>query len=442
MVWIDGVVHRVVDPSFRESFELFESSGLVRTLQSQGLLIEHEALSRTNADELGGIALLKPKLVEFVSYPYEWSFEALKDAALATLRMQRIAIEHGMSLRDASAFNIQFESAKPVCIDSLSFAKFEEASTWGAYGQFCRHFLAPLALMAFGDVEAGRFTATWIDGIPLGLASSLLPRSTKWKPGLAMHMHWHARAQTAEQTSDRRPAAMSLVKHLGLVDSLERTILGLRPPASPSIWSDYYAHTNYSDAAMESKRATVRRLIEEASPRVVWDLGANTGEFSDIAESAGASVVAWDADAASVDKHFRKVKGRVGTRILPLVGNLACPTPALGWDLCERRSFFDRANADLVLALALVHHLAIGNNVPFPMICSMFARLGRWLVVEFVPKEDSQVARLLAHRDDIFDDYTQTAFEAALRTRFEIRSAQPVEGSKRTIYLCERKAAG
>jgi ribosomal protein L11 methylase PrmA len=227
---------------------------------------------------------------------------------------------------------------------------------------------------------------------------------------------------------------------LGLVDSLRRTITKLDWRPQDTVWGDYYENTNYSKAGMDSKREIVREVLMAERPKVVWDIGANTGEFSRIAAERAESVVAWDLDPAAVDQHYAIVRMRDIRNVLPLLGDLTNPSPALGWAHAERDSFLQRANADLVMALALVHHLAIGNNVPLNELARFFAAIGPKLIVEFVPKADSQVQRMLSSRKDMFPGYTKAGFEKAFSEYFRIKSEWPVAQSERTIYSMERKS--
>jgi len=411
-------------------------------------LLPHEEQADAARLSEGAYKVIRPRRLPFVSYPYEWCFSQLRDAALATLRVQSLALEHGMSLRDASAYNIQFPAGRgrPLLIDTLSFEPYVEGRPWVAYRQFCQHFLAPLALMSHRDVRFGSMLRTCIDGIPLDFASALLPRWTKLSPSLAPHVHMHARFQRAHGDAARegpprkeRPVSRRGLE--GILSSLESAIRGLRwePGRGASEWGDYYDDTNYSDEAEQSKRSGVEALARSLDPDLAFDLGANTGEFSRILSQRGVHTVAFDVDPVAVERNYRRVREKKEEHLLPLCMDLTNPSPGLGWAHAERDSLEGRGPADVVLALALVHHLAISNNLPLALVADYFARLGRELIVEFVPKHDSQVERLLATREDIFPDYTQDGFEASFGTRFEIRERRPVAGSERTLYRMSRR---
>lgn len=433
-----GVLLRQINESSLEDYKTLRDSGLYGNLIDQGLLIPHEEVDLEFKFNSAAKLILQPRLVPAISYPYEWCFSQLKDASLTTLKLLEMSLEKGMVLKDASAYNVQFLDGRPVFIDTLSFEPYIEGEPWIAYGQFCRHFLAPLALMAHVDIRLGLLLRNFIDGIPLDLASHLLPGVTKLNPGLAMHLHMHAKSTTklADKKVEKK-GAVNKNSFLGLIDSLQGTIRGLSWKPQGTEWGDYYSDTNYTDSSMEAKR----RLVDEflgGSYESVWDFGANTGEFSKIAARHSKQVVAWDIDPAAVEKHYLTVGHDGPKNVLPLLLDLANPSPALGWACSERESVLQRGPVGAILALALVHHLAIGNNVPLPDIASFFAKVGELLVIEFVPKEDSQVQRLLANREDIFDQYNVLAFEEAFQKWFKIQRRELIPGSLRTLYRMEK----
>ncbi|WP_291322893.1 hypothetical protein [Desulfonatronospira sp.] len=443
----DGVLYRQINEQGRSDYEQMMQSGLYARLTRNGFLVQHEevAKEKLGLDTDQTYRILQPARINFISYPYEWSFSQLKDAALLTLDIQLTALEHGMTLKDASAYNIQFEHGLPIMIDTLSFESYQEGQAWVAYRQFCQHFLAPLALMAKKDVRLGRLLTNYIDGIPLDLACILLPCSTRFSPGLALHLHIHARTQRAysETLPDKsrgksRARAVSRTGLAGIVQGLRRTVNKLNCRFRASEWGDYYDSTNYSRAAFETKRSLVRQYLETVKPSRVCDLGANTGEFSRVASEMGSYTVSFDIDPVAVDMNYRQVRTKKEHNLLPLLQDLTNPAPGLGWESRERCSLIQRGPVDCVMALALVHHLAISNNVPLDKLASFFDKLCTYLIIEFVPKQDSQVQRLLASRDDIFDAYDQAHFEAAFSRFFSIRRSEVIRDSYRVLYLMKK----
>jgi ribosomal protein L11 methylase PrmA len=433
----DGVLLRRLEPRYAPHYDRLMSSGLYEALTADGRLVAHEEVAPGPADA-GAYRILKPQPVPFVSYPYEWAPGQLKAAAGLTLDVMQAALERGLVLKDASAYNVQFVGSRPVLIDTASFETYVEGTPWVAYRQFCEHFLAPLALACLRDPRTTGLLRAHLDGVPLPLASRLLPARTWMRFGLLSHVHLHARAQSklGDATAAAGRASVSLHSLRALVDSLSRTVAALRTPSRRSGWTDYETTCSYTAAARDGKAAQVQRFLEAARPALVLDLGANTGAFSRQATAAGAYVVSIDGDPEVVEASYARAAAAHDPRLLPLVMDLANPSPGLGWDGRERRALADRGPADAVLALALVHHLAIAGNVPLPMIAAWLARLGRRALVEFVPKDDPQSQRLLAVREDVFDRYHREALEEALARHFAIEWSAPLPESGRVLYAC------
>jgi len=439
----DGVIYREVRQDYRGDYDRLMQSGLYGVLVEEGLLIPHEEISLDSEAGPDTYRILRPERIPFISYPYEWSFSQLRVAALATLRIQQIALRHGMSLRDASAYNIQFYAGRPLLIDTLSFETYSEGAPWVAYRQFCQHFLAPLALMAYCDVRLGQLLRIHLDGVPLDLATSLLPWRSRLRPGLLIHLRLHARSQRRHASdngsSNTREARLSRNGMLGLLDSLQSVVNGLHWRPEGTEWADYEQGDSYVPEALSHKEAVVRRFIEEVRPESLWDLGANTGRFSRIAAELGVPTVSLDLDPGAVERHWLSCVERGEQRVLPLVVDFSNPSPAMGWAHQERMSLAERGPAGMALALALIHHMVIGNNVPLPRVASFMASLAPWLAIEFVPREDPKVQQLLAHREDIFTGYTQANFESAFKTQYEIEGVEAIRESRRVLYLLRRK---
>jgi hypothetical protein len=424
-----GILYRQVNSVYAEDYSRLMESGLYDKLIKAGLLVPH-----AETDRMAAYKVIQPERIPFISYPYEWSFSQLKDAALATLSIQKRALKYEMSLKDASAYNIQFLRGKPILIDTLSFERLKEGAPWVAYRQFCQHFLAPLALMAYRDIRLNQLLRVYIDGVPLDLASALLPASARLNFGLLAHIHLHARAEKRFAGETVGKAKMSRNALVGLIESLEATTRKLTWKPEGTRWGNYYAIANYSDAAFEHKKELVAAWSARVQPNLVWDLGANVGTFS---RATGAYTISCDIDPAAVEQNYLRVKAEKEQNVLPLLLDLTNPSAAIGWANRERDSFLERGPADLSLALALIHHLAISNNVPLPQLAEFFAKTAKWLIVEFVPKTDSQVKIMLSAREDIFHDYTREGFESAFKERFEIRESVAVRESERRLYLME-----
>lgn len=438
----DGIVYRRVNKMAAGDYDHLMRSGLYDSLAKEGLLIPHEEipLSGPPAD-LGLHRLLKPRLVPFISYPYEWCFGQLKSAALATIKIQLRALEFGMSLKDASAYNIQFQSGHPVLIDTLSFGRYRENDAWIAYRQFCQHFLAPLALISFRDARLNQLSKIYLDGIPLDLASSLLPARTRLKFSLLAHLHVHARCQAyfAQGMPAMNSSPISLSSLLALIENLKSTVESLEWQPEKSEWSGYYDGEGCPPAVLDKKKEIITGFLKMARPKMLWDLGANTGLFSRIAAGCGTCTVSLDADHSCVEKNYRECVRNNETNILPLVMDLINPSPAIGWANAERGSLMSRGPADAVLALALVHHLAISNNLPFSRIAEFFGGICKSLMIEFVPADDPRAARLISARRGIFHDYSRRLFEEKFSAIFEIRDTVTMEGAGRVLYLMSKR---
>lgn len=441
----NGVLCRQVNGVYSANYDLLLSSGLYDELIKRNFLVRHREERNTKLAR-DAYKIIRPEAIPFISYPYEWCFSELKDAALLTLEIQKIAMRFGMSLRDASAYNIQFLNGRPILIDTLSFEKYEEGRPWAAYGQFCRHFLAPLALASYRDIRLNQLLRVYIDGIPLDLASELLPWKTNLRPGLFFHVHVHAKSQkhyAKKSVPGSRRKNVRKFAMLGLLDSLKGAVSSLKMSTDNTEWADYYDDmANYSDSAMKRKKELVLGFLERTKPGSAWDLGANDGMFSRLADDKGIFTVSLDIDPIAVEKNYLRVREVKEKNILPLIADLANPSPAIGWANEERMSLVERGPADLAMALALIHHLAISNNLPFANIADFMVKICRFLIIEFVPKEDEQVQKLLRSRDDIFPGYKKDVFENDFQKYFTILDSREIGDSKRTLYLMEKSSGG
>ena len=434
-------LYRQVNSSYKQTYDDFMRSGLYEKLVSQKFLVSHKEV-RSSKKNSKIHKIIAPQIIPFISYPYEWSFGMLKQAALLTLKIQKLLLQHNMTLKDASAYNVQFIGSKPIFIDTLSVDSYVTGSPWIAYRQFCQHFLAPLSLMKYKSLHLNQLLKNHIDGIPLSLASSLLPPETRLNLGLLTHIHLHAKSQSyfSSKNTSQKSYKMDKKLQIQLIDNLSQIIKGLNLKKEKTVWSDYYTETNYSKSAFLSKKTILKKFVKQVKPKVVLDLGANTGEFSEISALTGAYTISADFDPMAVERLFVSNK-KYQDSILPLVIDLVNPSPAIGWDNLERKSFLDRAQADMTFALALIHHLTIFENIPLHKTAKFFAKMGKYLVIEFIPKEDSQAQRLLRNREDIFVDYEEEMFEKIYSKYFTIQKKVRVKNCQRVMYLMKRKRA-
>ena len=436
----NNVLFRQINQVYKDDYENLMSSGLYQQLVDSKMMISHKEVNQIPFDDSFSYKIIQPTLIPFVSYPFEWSFSQLKDAALLTLKIQIKSLEYNMILKDASAYNIQFLNGKAIFIDTLSFEKYDDGKPWRAYRQFCQHFLAPLALMSKKDFRLNQLLRIYIDGIPLDLAAKLLPFKTFASFSLLSHIHIHARTQKryGEKQFNTKEIKVSRKSLLGLLDTLYSGIKKLTLDKAETEWGDYYSKTNYSEKSFEQKKELISEMISEINPLNVWDLGANTGVFSRLASSKNIDTVSFDIDAIAVEKNYQKILRDSETHLLPLQIDLTNPSSNMGWHNSERLSFFKRGPGDLVLALALIHHLAISNNLPFYRIVDFFSEISNHLIIEFVPKTDSQVQKLLINREDIFDEYSKENFELSFKKHFELLKCIKLKESERFLYLFKK----
>lgn len=439
----NGSWYRQVNNHYKNQFEKAEQTGLFEVAIEHGWMLPFEDVDCVAPDPPNAYKVIRPRQIPFISYPYEWCFSQIKDAALLTLDLHLAALERGMLLKDASSYNIQFVDCKPVFIDHLSFDDIENHAAWPAYGQFCRHFLAPLLLMSYCDHRLVLMLRDFIDGIPLDLAAGLLPQKTLLRPGVLMHLHMHAKSQVrySDKAVDIKQTKANPRALFALASSLRRLIEKIKWQSGGTEWADYYDDTNYGDQAMAAKKTAISEMLGIAAPQMVWDLGGNIGVFSRIAAAEGVNTLCFDVDPSAVERNYRQCRDQAEQKILPLVMDLTNPSPGLGFAGKERDSLSQRGPADLVMALALIHHLAISNNLPLDYIAEYLAGLGGWLIIEFVPKEDSQVQRLLRTREDIFDAYDQANFEKSFIEFFEIVEKRQIDQSRRCAYLMRAKSS-
>lgn len=447
-IFMDGnTVYRAIYPAGAPSYEAARDAGVFDDLIAAGFLLPHQQVQAPAGFPAAATHCLAHPRLPMISYPWEWPFSLLRDAALLHLEMMERLVPKGFWLRDANAFNVQYDGSAVRFIDTLSIGPRIPDSPWVGYGQFCSHFLAPLAVAAYQDMRTT--TALWrnyIDGFPLDLARKLLPGRRRWRPGILMHLGLHSRFQEkAEQlgdrdsTSDRRPRKVSDQGLLALVASLRRTISGIRWQDKSKIWADYGDIRTYDSEDVKEKSRFVTAAMATVRPNLVWDLGANRGEYSKLAAAAGAFVVSIDGDPVCSEFLYREIAcGEAPGSILPLTMDLANPSPGLGWDGTERMSLKQRGGADLVLALALIHHLVLTNYVPMEQVAEWLAGLCRHLLIEFVPPADPMVRQLLKNRIEGHLPYDQTVFQNSFEARFEFLDTKTL-GNGRILHLCRRK---
>jgi SAM-dependent methyltransferase len=438
-------IGRTLTPGALAHLQAAERAGLLSALVADGLLVESEVVLRGDLGIAGpgvGLQVLKQRRIPFVSYPYEWSFEMLRDAALVTLAIMDRALDAGFVLKDATGFNILFDGVAPKLVDVPSIEPYVEGRVWSGYAQFCRSFLFPLLLSAYRDVDVQALLRGTLGEVPVGFAANLFGLRDYSRPGVLKDVMLQARLERTfgrstgavrEETSARAYPKALLVAN---VRRLRTLVQGLKRPGSQSEWSAYDEDCTYTDVDRAAKQSFVTRALGDRRLARVVDLGCNTGTYSRLALACAAQVVALDVDSKAIDRLYRQATR--GARLSPVVANLLNPTPAMGWALHERRSLFERLSSNAFLALALIHHLRITGGVPLGAIVTQLLAIAPEGIVEWVDKEDAQVQAMLALRPDVYDDYAWPTFEALIAERGEVVAVYDTHGGLRR--LCHVRA--
>ena len=433
----DNKIYRHVNKFYTDDYEHLVSSGLIEILINKKYLLPHgEVKENITGDKEWHITLL-PEPLSFISYPYEWCFEQLKDAALLTLSIIKISVEKGMILKDATPLNIQFHNSKPVLIDTLSFQKYDEKIPWIAYRQFCETFLFPLWLSHYHKLNFQRLLGIYPDGIPASHVAGLLPVKSWMNAAVLLHVHLQNKISKRKNLS-RSIHSFSKKKLLNLVDHLENIIQGLGNETKTS-WSNYYNEDISDPVYLQEKEKIVGEMLSQVSGQAVLDIGANDGRFSFLANEKGFDVIAIDNDEQCISHLYKKIKNTGATGILPLCIDITNPSPAAGFNNEERTAFKQRIKPDVIMALALIHHLVIGKNIPLPMLAEFFDKCTQQLIIEFIPKEDEKTRLLLLNKKDIYPVYSKEGFELCFERFFTIVASKQVPSSERVIYLMNKK---
>ena len=440
----NGEVFRGISARALANWKRLIDTRFFQDFTARGSIVRTERVSQPIAGKGADAwpAVLRHAPIRFVSYPYEWTFGMLKDAALLHLDLMLAALDKGFILKDSSPYNVQWRGAQPVFIDIPSFEVLEEGQPWVGYRQFCELFLYPLMLQAYKGIDFRPWLRGSLDGISAGSLRPLLSLRDLMRPGVMMHVvaqnalqrRYSGKEQNVRKTLAQAGFNKTLIARN--VQNLRAIISRMTPGGSKTAWSDYTRTHSYGEAEFETKCAFVREAAGHRRWRRVWDLGCNTGTFSRIAAEYADYVVAMDGDWMALEHLYQEQKQRPDRHsILPLVVNLSDPSPGQGWRGTERKSLPDRGGPDLTLCLALIHHVVIGANIPMPDFIRWLADFGTGLVIEFVGRDDEMVETLLRNRDDAYDDYRLDVFETLLAEHFNVRQSRALKGGRRSIYF-------
>jgi len=435
----NGVFLRAINPSYFSIYKNSVASGIYELLWDKNWLIPHEEISNTTEK-----IVVQPKQLDFITYPYEWSFTAYKHAAQLTLRIQMLLLEKGFSLKDASAFNVTFSDGKAIFIDTLSIENYTEGEPWKALQQFNEHFLAPLVLSTYYGSSHLKTLQHHINGLSLKEVSALLPWRSKLNTTIYSHIHYLGKQEnqtTGKQTKDTQKN-LSKNSQLKILKALDQFIGSLKLKENTQ-WANYYQHTNYDDDAFKIKADLVTDWIKKVSIEKVIDLGGNDGTFINGLLPYIKESIVCDIDQSAIDQCYKNnLKNK--RRTISMVSNLLEPAPAIGFNNSERDSFIDRMKSyqpDVTMALAIIHHLTITGNVPFEMSASFFASFSDYLLIEFPDRTDSWVTFLLDSKRDarsLYDHYNKADFEKVYYSYYDLIHSQKISGTHRTLYLLRR----
>lgn len=448
----NGGVFRALSSNALTAWNDLQQTRFFSRAVESGSVIRSQALSATEIDQLGGLSgwggVLRHDVIPFVSYPFEWSFGMLQDAAMLQLELLDAALSEDFTLKDGTAYNVQWRGVRPVFIDVVSFERLAAGQAWAGYRQFCQTFLFPLMLQAYKHVPFQPWLRGRLDGITPDECWNLMSWRDLFRRGVPSHVCLHAWLQTRraipEKSTSSALAEAGFRKELirANAQGLKRIVSNLHWKSGPSAWSNYADSNGYAPGDQRLKENFVREAVHSKRWGLVWDVGCNTGMYSRIAAENSQQVVAIDSDPLTIERLYQSLKSepqRSGAPILPLVSNLADQTGGLGWRGRERKSLADRGRPELTLCLALIHHLVIGAGIPISELIDWFAELGTSLIIEFVTKDDPMVHELLKNRTDRDNDYEQAVFERLLSSKFEVSRKEPLGSGTRTLYFAHSR---
>lgn len=435
---------RAIMPAAREQYRAAESAGVMRRMVEQGRLVDYEDIT-ADAATLGlpeAAAVLRHPKVPFISYPYEWSYSLLRDAALFHLDLQLQLLECGFTLSDATAYNVQFDGPRPIFIDHLSVRPYVDGEIWAGHRQFCMQFLNPLLLWSALGIEPNHWFRGSLEGISPEDLAKLLPLRAKLSWTVLTNVVAQAAMQKrsikiAEGSAKYRNARLPKSAFVGMLQGLRRKIEKLAPPSHVTVWGDYAGRNSYGDPEAQAKAAFVRKMTAAVKPSLMYDIGCNSGDYSKAAIEAGAArVIGFDFDHGALELAYGRAKAEK-LPFLPLWLDAANPSPAQGWAQQERMGLSSRARPAVLVALAFIHHIAIGRNVPLDMATDWLVSMAPTGIVEFPHKSDPMVQTLLSQREDIFPSYDNDHFAQLLGSRARIVETVDVLPT-RTLYWYQR----
>ena len=441
---VENKIYRSITSKGIGDFESVKSTGILDDLVKDELLVPWEEVTDIDLgpETIKAIKILEHPKIDFISYPYEWTSSGLKSAALLHLNIQIRALKHNVVLSDASAYNIQFNGTNPVFIDHLSFRPYHEGEYWLGHRQFCEQFLAPLLLQSISGITYHSWYRGSIEGISLTDTAKLLPWKVLFSPQILSNIILPVYFEKNNRRGNNKNVSEKISQkklpknaYMGMLVSLRKFISNLESFKNvKTIWEDYDKNNIYTSNEASLKRDFIREFSDQVKPRILGDIGCNTGEYSEVAINAGANkIIGFEYDLGALELSFKRaVKNNLD--FLPLYLDVANPTPSQGWMQSERQGIVERKNADSILSLALIHHLCIGRNIPMNDVIQWLVDLSPTGIIEFVPKSDPMVQELLQLREDIFDDYSKDTFKSTLSKVARIEKSKIVTKSGRELF--------
>ncbi|MFC4231835.1 hypothetical protein ACFOW1_08030 [Parasediminibacterium paludis] len=428
----DGIFYRYINHSYANEYLHLINSGLYQKLINEKLLIEHSEVE--NTDDFYKVIL--PKQLYFLSYPPEWTFVQWQEMLHTLLTINSIALQHGMILKDASPYNFAFVEGKCLLLDTISFRFYNNGEPWFAYRQFCEEVLAPMALIYFKSAYWAKLSFSSVSGFQLSFVSKQLPLKTWFNSTCLLHIHLHSKF-VSNKSGNKAVSYFNTEKLLNLFNTIDKNVAAWQKPIQEhSIWDNYYSENIESFTYLQNKENVIRGWLQLLKPSSVVDFGANTGRFSTIASEYCNHVAAVESDIACIADIISQKQDNITT----FVADITEPTPGLGWDNTEKIPLLERLSGEMILFLAVIHHIAIAKNVPLPLIASLANKLTtNYVITEFVPKSDNKVKQLLRSKEDFFSNYSENHFINCFSEYFSLIEVHQCEDSERKLFLWQKK---
>ncbi len=435
----ESLYYRFVGNKYKLHYEHASKKDLFRKAIAKNLLLNFKETDEIhNTDKEAHYKTLFPDQIVFENYPWEWCFDQYRDAAITTLSLCKLSLQNGMILKDASPLNIRLMDGKMKWIDHLSFEIYKDGDTWIAYRQFCEMFLNPLLIASYCGLEVHRLLKAYPEGLTAQSTAQLLPFHCRFKLHVQLHVFVQANIQSKTKTKSIPNKKLSVQKLMHIIESLFTCINSLRLPMTQKKWSNYYQETILSEAYLKSKKGQLINILSELDYTNVLDAGCNDGTITLLCNNK-ANIIAADSAPDCINQFYNLIKKNNIRNVYPFVLDLTFPSENMGWNNNEYPAFFQRKKFDLIIALALIHHLCIRKNIPLDKVAGLFASNGKQLIIEFVPKNDPKSQELLLNRENIFENYNEENFINSFSKFYKIMKEYKINNSDRKIYYMNAK---